>query len=110
MHHHPDRVFWIFWGVVFGPASIFFLWAAIFNAVCVSWNLSGREKVPSLAPIAGGLAGAAAMLLFPLEPVRHYAWLPLFLDVGCLPYPVILRIMRNMRARRRTVDSKSSEN
>jgi hypothetical protein len=43
-----------------------------------------RRKHGSLIPALGGLLLAAAMLLVPTMRAKHYVWLPLIVDPGCL--------------------------
>jgi hypothetical protein len=54
-------------------------WATIGNYAAIM-----QRKGGSLSPLLGGLLLAAAMFLYPAARVRHYAWIPLVLDPGCL--------------------------
>lgn len=44
-----------------------------------------RRQEGSLLPILGGLLACAGMLLYPSGMLRPWAWIPLILDIGCLP-------------------------
>ncbi len=81
-----------------------FVWAAIFNWICAWKRYVRKVKAPSIGPIVGGVAGGASMIFFPLETVRHYAWVPPLVDIGCVPYviafTVIVPVIRSMRNRR----------
>ncbi len=69
------------------PLALLFVWAATFNA-WVWWRLFiKREKnAPTVGPFIGGVSGGLAMLLCPILGTSEFAWIPLVLDVGCLPY------------------------
>lgn len=43
----------------------------------------------SFIPFVGGVIGAIAVGLAPLDPVRAFFWVPLLLDVGCIPALVL---------------------
>jgi len=67
-----------------------FLIAALFNAF-VAWRIWFRRQPdgPSFAPILFGVIGSGAVLMAPFGTLAGripYAWLPLFLDCGCIPY------------------------
>ena len=74
------------------PFALMFVWAATFNA-WVWWRLFiRREKnTPSVGPFIGGVSGGLAMQLCPLGSFE-FAWIPLVLDVGCLPYFPLLAL------------------
>lgn len=87
----------VFLWIGFVVLTLFFFYAAIFNAF-VFWNeWIARKKAPSVVPIFGGVAGFFAIGLF--GQIFHidykgnapaWAWWvaasPLVLDYGCLPY------------------------
>jgi hypothetical protein len=50
--------------------------------ILIRWH--ARRKHGSLIPALGGLLLAAAMPLAPIMRARHYVWLPLIVDPGCL--------------------------
>lgn len=62
-----------------------FVSGAIFNLK--SWLKRGNsERYPSIVPLFPGIAGCVSLAIFPLYPLARLSWLPLVLDVGCLPY------------------------
>ncbi len=64
---------------------ILFVFGAVFNAK--SWMKRGSgEHYPSIIPLFSGIAGCVSLAVFPLYPLAKLCWLPLILDVGCLPY------------------------
>ena len=78
------------------PALMFFLVEAFIAAANGANALrSLRQRDPrdepsqasqaSPIPLAGGLLMAAGMLTAPLTVLHTFAWVPLFLDYGCLP-------------------------
>jgi len=89
---------WIF----AAPLVFLFLWAAAFNLwvvvlICRNALTGARKRVPSFAPLLGGVAGAFGLHLCPVEGVSSYAWLALVAEVGSLPYflvllPLLLRL------------------
>ena len=75
------------------PGAMFFLVGA-FIAVSNAWSalrfVRQRERhqpgeAPSVIPLAGDLLMVAGMLTAPLAALHMFAWVPLFLDYGCLP-------------------------
>ena len=73
------------------PLAILFVWAVTYNA-WVWWRLFIRreENTPTVGPFIGGFSGMAAVQLCPILGTLKFAWLPLVLNVGCLPYSPIL--------------------
>jgi len=71
---------------------MFFLVGA-FIASSNAWNAvratrpqpKGAEKVPAPLPLVGGLLMVLGMLSAPSHTLQTFAWIPLFLDYGCLP-------------------------
>jgi hypothetical protein len=57
--------------------------------VCGNWWLGvlfiAKGKRSSLVPIAGGVLGCLGCLLSPYEILSRLWWVPLILDVGCVP-------------------------
>jgi len=49
------------------------------------WILKRRDRSRSCIPIIGGILAAIGMLLSGEELLRTLFWLPLFLDIGCVP-------------------------
>ncbi|HDY87955.1 MAG TPA: hypothetical protein ENH82_07580 [bacterium] len=68
------------------PLMGLFLWVLIFNWWVV-WRRYVRreEKVPSIGPIIGGVSGFLALRVCPLPGANTFSWVPLLVDVGCLP-------------------------
>ena len=62
-----------------------FVLLATFNAQS-SIKRDKGEHFPSIAPFFGGIMGCVALIIFPILPLSKIAWLPLILDVGCVPY------------------------
>ncbi len=69
------------------PLAILFVRAATYNA-SVWWRRFIRleKNVPTVGPFIGGISGGLAMLLCPILGTSEFAWIPLVLDLGCLPY------------------------
>ena len=87
-------IYYLRW-ILATPLLILFIWAASFNLwvlLLICWNLvtGARERVPSFGPFIGGFAGVAGLYLCPVEGVSGCEWLPLVLDVGSLPYLVVV--------------------
>jgi len=76
----------------FSPLSaalLFFIFAllAVLNAVLfVRRELLHRSPASSLAPFIGGIIGCYAFSVSPYAALSSRAWLPLFLDIGSLPW------------------------
>lgn len=79
--------------------------------------LGGFRSVPeaqasggrvSPLPVVAGLAGAIAMWNGPFEWMRGWAWVPLVLDVGCLPYLALLGVALFAAGRQETPEPPSS--
>ncbi len=52
---------------------------------------SYKKKGPSLAPFIGGISGCIGILIMPVGSLSErltICWIPLFTDVGCMPYLV----------------------
>ena len=76
------------------PLAILFVWAATYNAWAL-WRLFIRrdKNAPSVGPFIGGVSGYLAVLLCPNLGTFEFAWIPLVLDVGCLPYIPLLAFL-----------------
>lgn len=48
-----------------------------------------KKRGPSVAPLVPGIGGAIAFVLSQLPVLSEYFWLPLLLDVGCVPYLIL---------------------
>lgn len=57
----------------------------------------GSRSGVSFVPIVGGVAGVAACIVLPVAGAARWAWLPLLLDVGCLPLLVLAALARKRR-------------
>jgi hypothetical protein len=74
------------WLRLIAAASLLVLCAAI-TVANVVFMLRGHffHRHSSLVPLFGGAAGAVAVLLLPYDSAHFWWWLPLLLDVGCVP-------------------------
>lgn len=69
------------------------------NAVAiVRFRRSGRRM--SSVPLVGGIAGALAAVIAPLPALRPWLWVPLVVDVGCVPMLLASLIGSVRRAKR----------
>ena len=61
-----------------------FGYAAVANVVILyrAWFLNGKS---SLIPVVGGLFGMLGLLIMPSGKLIWFAWVPLLMDIGCLP-------------------------
>ena len=64
---------------------ILFLLFATVNATVFWKGVVKGEKVGSGVPLVGGIFGTIAFVNLPVPFLNQYAWLPLILDVGCVP-------------------------
>jgi hypothetical protein len=55
-------------------------WAILANWVGAVWQRRG-----SLIPVVGSLLASMAIVAVPLDAVRPFWWVPLILDLGCVP-------------------------
>ncbi len=62
-----------------------FLYVAFLNAWILLDGLRGKEYVPSWIPLFGGVCGAMGIGFLPVDAVKTFWWLPLFLDYGTIP-------------------------
>src|ERR1039458_2428132 len=57
-------------------------WVIIGNWwIVIRWYI--WRKPDSLVPFVGGIFFALAMISYPEPRVRHWAWIPLIVDLGC---------------------------
>ena len=56
-----------------------------FNAMIFWETIVRKEPAPAVAPIFGGILGAAGVALLPFPEAWKWAWVPLVLDWGGLP-------------------------
>ncbi|WP_142930150.1 hypothetical protein [Exilibacterium tricleocarpae] len=61
-----------------------FLWIFIINWSTVFKRIVSRD-VSSWIPLAGGVVGALAFIVSPLEGFNDYWWVPFLIEWGCLP-------------------------
>ncbi len=64
---------------------------AIFNGWALGWRQLVRGELEGIspAPIIGGLSGFVSIMVMPIESIATrlaFAWTPLVLDFGTLPY------------------------
>jgi hypothetical protein len=73
-------------------------WAIVGNWwIVIRWYVF-RKPGESLVPFVGGIFLAFAMLSYPEPRVRHWAWVPLIVDLGCsLMIPAFLYSMIAMK-------------
>ncbi len=69
----------------------FFLQLAIFNGWAVGWRQWVRGELEGISPtpIIGGGSGFISIMVMPIESIGTrlaFAWIPLVLDLGTLPY------------------------
>jgi hypothetical protein len=77
------------WVVASALAGLWLL-LALYNGQ-LAWQqfVRRRDDGRGLAPVFGGLFGAGAVMLAPVGTAQDrivFAWLPVVLDFGCLPY------------------------
>lgn len=80
--------------LVSGLLVVIFALCTVANAHLLVRSLRAGpdERVPSLVPLVGGMAGAIGLTIAPMDELHAYAWLPLLLDIGCGPYLVLCAI------------------
>ncbi len=76
---------WIFPGFLLALFGI----CALVNAVLFIRRYILHGAAASLIPFVGGIAGAVGFSYAPSASLRHITWLPLFVDVGCVPWLVL---------------------
>ncbi len=88
------NVIWLTRWLLTIPFAILFVRAATYNA-SIWWRRFIRleKDVPTVGPFIGGISGGLAMLLCPILGTSDFAWIPLVLDVGCLPYFPLLAFL-----------------
>jgi len=72
---------WVMGGI---PTALFALFAMVNALVFYKGTIKG-EKVGSGVPFLGGIFGAIGFTTLPVPLLNQFFWLPLILDVGCLP-------------------------
>jgi hypothetical protein len=72
---------------------LFSLWAIAGNLWITFGGLFKKRKThATLGPLVGGIAGMIGILLLPIEGVRSFCWVPLVVDMGCVPLFVAVLI------------------
>lgn len=88
--------------VVSAALSIVFAICAIGNVVALIDQLL-RKRNNSLVAVIGGLSGAAACLIAPVDGLSRYWWVPLIADIGTLPLLTWTAIFLALRGRCRSL-------
>jgi hypothetical protein len=57
-----------------------------FNAMIFWLTVVCREEAPAVAPIIGGVIAGAGIALLPIAGSWQWAWVPLAVDWGGLPF------------------------
>jgi hypothetical protein len=68
-----------------------------FNAMIFWETVVRKEHAPSVAPIFGGVLGAAGVALLPFPETWKWAWVPLVLDWGGLPLLIVAWYQRRAK-------------
>lgn len=70
------------------PLLAYSFYSAVFNfrgMFILPHRLPPGERGPSLIVMIGGLFGMVGLLTLPVPELRPWSWLPMMLDVGCIP-------------------------
>ena len=54
-----------------------------------------------MVPFIGGILGCMAVILVPLNGFGSYWWIPLFVDIGCVPFVLLAPVFFIMRYARK---------
>ena len=68
------------------PFAGLFLVATAFNYTVLFNGFAGREFSPSMGPLIGGLSGAVALIVCPIDGATDWWWVPLVVDPGSALY------------------------
>lgn len=71
----------------------------LFNAVIFVQTVVRDKDAPSVAPVVGGIFAAAGIALLPLPGLWKWAWVPLLVDWGGLPFLITALFRRLIRSR-----------
>lgn len=74
---------WLWW-MIGALCAVVFALLAFFNAWTVANYFRTRKHVSAI-PLVGGIAGAIALSILPVNHLASWWWLPLLLDYGSLP-------------------------
>jgi hypothetical protein len=66
-----------------------------FNGFVFWRRVIKNEGAPAIAPIFGGVFAAAGIILLPFPDTWRWAWVPLAVDWGGLPFFVVAYLRRN---------------
>ena len=103
---------WLRPSAVFAWLAVFVIWpqstAAItllvagcpfiaFNAMIFWATVIRKEHAPAVAPILGGILGAAGVALLPFSGTWKWAWVPLVIDWGGLPLFILALCQRRSK-------------
>ena len=86
---------------------------AVLWALCVVGHISSiisiisRGESASLIPFIGGIAGAFAVLICPVEGIWRWFWLPPLLDLGTLAMLAVM-LKRRLAIRRKERRAKAA--
>ena len=73
------------------PLTFGLLWLLIAGRNAYDlWQARRQGLSTSLTLFIGGLFGAAAVIAVPYPATVYWCWLPMVLDVGCLPALVLI--------------------
>ena len=62
------------------------LWAILGNLwVAFGGLFKKRKQFQSFVPLIGGILGVVGVMLLPIPRWHIFWWLPLFIDLGCVP-------------------------
>jgi len=74
------------------PLILFGIWVTLFNNYVLYKHLTTKNDtyIPSIAPFFGGIIFSIGLYVYPYYSFSYYAFIPLFLDYGCIPYTLFV--------------------
>lgn len=75
---------------ILGSAGLLFSLGCLVGNHGLLIRYAVKKKTASMIPFIGGLVGAGALILLPVQGARQYWWVPLILDPGSLLLGVML--------------------
>lgn len=79
------------------------LWIIIGNLwIAFGGLFKKRKKFESLLPIVGGCAGVIGLWLLPLAQFHRFWWVPLVVDLGCVPLlisAIVDQLIKRLRSK-----------